>query len=250
MRSRTFWAGIVVIVAAVVAQSIVHLALVLGEHRPGTIIDLDRSNGVPDLASTFALAVAAGGAAALARGHRRGGRWALLTTLLALLTVADLVHDGAHPSSFTGTAIIGVACATAILLGFAGLTAGRRARATLSTALVCLSTSFLIIGLDRADHRFERARGEPIAEYQIVAKEGLELIGWALVAVALWDEALGRRRRGCSRPSTVARTPTLAIVRDVDTAVGTLRGVSESAISGEVGPTLHASRPQIASTLD
>jgi hypothetical protein len=57
-----------------------------------------------------------------------------------------------------------------------------------------LLCSFLVSGLDRYDHRFERERGDPIAEYQIVAKEGLELLGWSLVALALWDEALRRRR--------------------------------------------------------
>jgi hypothetical protein len=60
-------------------------------------------------------------------------------------------------------------------------------------AIGCLAVSFLIIGLDRLDRRFERERGDLIAEYQIVAKEGLELIGWSLVALALWDAALERR---------------------------------------------------------
>jgi hypothetical protein len=66
----------------------------------------------------------------------------------------------------------------------------RRAEAN-RALLLC---SFLVSGLDRYDHRFERERGDPIAEYQIVAKEGLELLGWSLVALALWDEALRRRR--------------------------------------------------------
>jgi hypothetical protein len=56
-----------------------------------------------------------------------------------------------------------------------------------------LAASFFVTGLDRLDHWFERERGDPIAEYQIVAKEGLELLGWSLVALALWDEALRRR---------------------------------------------------------
>jgi hypothetical protein len=198
VRSRIYWTSIVVIIGTVLAQSIVHLAVVLGDHPARTLIDLDRSNGVPDLISTLALALAAGGAAKLAYACSGGSRasWALLTGLLAVLTFADLVHDGAHPSSTVGAAIIGVACFAAILLGLVVLEGGRRAQWTLPIALGFLLASFLVIGLDRVDHRFERARGEPIAEYQIVAKEALELLGWALVAVALWDEALRGRRSG------------------------------------------------------
>jgi hypothetical protein len=61
--------------------------------------------------------------------------------------------------------------------------------------------SFYVNALDQVDaQRFERERGDPIAEYQIVAKEGLELLGWSLVALALWDEAL--RRRGTTSTAT------------------------------------------------
>jgi hypothetical protein len=37
-------------------QSAAHLAVVLGTDRVGTLVDLDHSNGVPDLVSTAALA--------------------------------------------------------------------------------------------------------------------------------------------------------------------------------------------------
>ena len=67
--------------------------------------------------------------------------------------------------------------------------------------MLVLCGSFLVTALDEVDAgRFERERGDPIAEYQIVAKEGLELLGWSLVALALWDEASRRRPRSRREP--------------------------------------------------
>jgi hypothetical protein len=121
------------------------------------------------------------------------------------LTVADLLHDGAHPSSEVGRLVIALVTATAGLLVTVGLEAAGRTRATLAAAGIALACSFLVSGLDRFDIWFERMRGDPVAEYQIVAKEGLELVGWSLVALALWDESLRRRRRArlVARPEAV-----------------------------------------------
>jgi hypothetical protein len=194
IRRGTFAAWLTVIAAVVAAQSIVHLAVVLGANRLGTVVDLDRSNGLPDLVSTVALGSAAAGAAVAALGTEGTSRVvaALLSGSIALLTLADLAHDGAHPSSRVGRLVIAVVVVAALLTTLFAATSAHRARTTLGIAFCVLAGSFLVIGLDRFDHRFERARGEPIAEYQIVAKEGLELLGWSLVALALWDEALRR----------------------------------------------------------
>jgi hypothetical protein len=99
--------------------------------------------------------------------------------------------------------VIALVSATGVLLGLAALEARPRPKATLVVAGVLLVGSFLVNGLDRANQRFERERGDPTAEYQIVAKEGLELLGWSLVALALWDEAF-RRRRSASVPDSPA----------------------------------------------
>lgn len=177
-------------------QSMVHLVVVLGEHDFHSRFDLDLSNGVPDLVSTLSLACAAAGAAAIA-WHRRGrGRIApaCLAVALGVLTLADLLHDGAHPSSHAGRVVIGVVGATAVFLCTVAVEASGRTRSTLAVGAIVLASSFLVSGLDRVDIWFERMRGDPIAEYQIVAKEGLELVGWSLVALALWDEVLRRSR--------------------------------------------------------
>ena len=190
--------------AVAVLQSIVHLEVVLRRGHVGTIVDLDRSNSLPDLVSTVALAAAAARlpfSSARGRGAGSVDRPAVLAGALALLTLADLVHDGPHPASAVGWLVIAVVVATGASARRRRARSGVRARATLAAAgcaarrLVPASTRST-----SSTQRFERERGDPIAEYQIVAKEGLELLGWSLVALALWDEAL-RRRRAPHEPS-------------------------------------------------
>lgn len=216
MRGSVFAVWAFAIAALVAGQSGAHLALVLGADRIGTFVDLDRSNGLPDLVSTVVLAVAASGAAALALGEARAGRrpvpWLVAAMLLAALALADLLHDGAHPYRNSGPLVIWLVLSTVGLLALLATGASRRVRWTLGAALCFLACSFLLIGLDRLDQWFERERGDSVAEYQIVAKEGLELLGWALVALALWDEAL-RRRRAVRAVPTAPASPARAASR-------------------------------------
>jgi hypothetical protein len=177
--------------------------VVLGTGNVGSIVDLDRSNGLPDVVSTASLAASAAAAmllASLETGRRRAVAAALVLSLTGL-TVADAVHDGPHPASTVGWFVIAMVVATGVLLLSVGTTSGFRARVLLGVAGCMLVGSFCVNALDQVDaQRFERERGDPIAEYQIVAKEGLELLGWSLVALALWDEAL--RRRGTTSTAT------------------------------------------------
>ena len=195
MRRSWFAAWICAIVALAIAQSAVHLAFV-DHDSVDSIVDLDRSNGLPDLVSTIALAAAAFGAGVIAHCDRTAMRRVAfaLTAALVALAVADLLHVGAHPATVSGTLVVAASGCTVVLLALVGLASAWRARATLLLAGGLLLCSFLVNGLDRYDQRFERERGDPVAEYEIVAKEGLELLGWSLVALALWDEALRRRR--------------------------------------------------------
>ena len=195
LGSRAFASWATAIVVVVVLQSVVHLVVVLGADDLHSRFDLDRSNGVPDLVSTLALAAATAGAAAIGWAETGARRVlpALLTVVLAGLTFADLAHEGAHPSSRDGALVVGLVVAAALLLGVLAVGSARRARVALVVAAGVLTASFLVSGLDRFDQWFERRRGEPLAEYEIVAKEGLELLGWSLVGLALWDEALRRR---------------------------------------------------------
>jgi hypothetical protein len=184
-------------------QSAIHLALTVGAGRVDSIFDVDRSNGVPDLLSTVVLGLAAAAALKLA-GNRAADRRAptvALALALVLLTVADAVHDGPHPSSTIGWVVIVTVLATVALTAYVAGTASRQTRMTLGVAAAALAASFLVKGLDRLDHWFERERPDPVVEYQIAAKEGLELLGWSLVALALWNQASrprGIRRRAVS----------------------------------------------------
>ena len=196
---------LIVIATLVAAQSVVHLVVVLHLHRVGTLVDLDRSNGLPDIISTVALIFAALGAGAVAHCERGVHRMAagLLTSLLAALMLADAFHDGAHPSSEKGRYVIALVAGTAGLLSFVALAAALRTKVLLAVAVLGLGASFLVTGLDKFDHRFCCGREDPIAEYQIVAKEGLELLGWSLVALATQRTArlpaLLPRERGAPR---------------------------------------------------
>jgi hypothetical protein len=196
LDDRAFLVVAMAILGAAVLQSMVHLVVVLGERDLHSRFDLDRSNGVPDVVSNLVLACATAGAAALAWHQRGRGRIAPACLVVALggLTIADLLHDGAHLSSHTGRLVVGLVAVTGILLAAVAVESAGRTRATLGVAAVVLAGSFLVSGLDHFDIWFERKRGDPVAEYQIVAKEGLELIGWSLVALALWDETVRRRR--------------------------------------------------------
>ena len=201
MRRGALVAWVTAIVAIVALQSIAHLAVVLGSDRIGTFFDLDRSNGLPDLVSTAGLAIAAAGAAAMARRETGSRRLAsgLVAGLIATLALADLLHVGAHPSVRTGLFVIALVVGSVGLLAFIAVEMGVRARVMLAVGVAFLAGSFLIDGLDRLDGWFERERGDAVAELQIVAKEGFELLGWSLVALALWDEAVRlRNSRGDS----------------------------------------------------
>ena len=211
MRGVAFAVWTLGIVGLVLAQSVGHLAMVLGADRIDTFADLDRSNGLPDLVSTLVLASAATAAVKLWRREPapRPGLAVVLAALLGALTLADLLHDGAHPYRNGGPLVVGLVLAAVGLLAVLAIGSSGRVRWTLAVGMCFLACSFLLIGLDRLDHRFERERGDPTAEYQIVAKEGLELLGWSLVALALWDEAL-RRRRGGAAVATGRASPARA----------------------------------------
>jgi hypothetical protein len=187
----TFLACVLAAIAVVALQSIGHLVVVLGTHRVGTLIDLDRSNGLPDILSTVALGAGAAGAMRLGFLERGTVRQAAraLAPVLAVLMLADVLHDGAHTETTHGMVVIGLVCVTGALLLVIAASSTRRVRTTLFLAGGLLVGGFVVSGLDRVDPWFERARGDPIAEYQIVAKEDFEVLGWALVALALWDAA-------------------------------------------------------------
>ena len=75
MRRGVFAACAGAILGVALLQSAVHLAVVLDAGRVGTVVDLDRSNGLPDIVSNAALTAAVGGAFLLARAWRAPHRF-------------------------------------------------------------------------------------------------------------------------------------------------------------------------------
>lgn len=191
MTRHRFAGLIAVLLVALVLQSAAHVWETLSQGRIDTALDLDRSNGLPDLLSTAVIAAAAIGAAIA--GFRIPGSLRILVAALAcvltLVALDDLLHASPDRTSASGV-VVGVTAALGLVL-LAGLAAtddvGRRARATVALGLVALATSLAVGFLPEIDEWFERARGDPIIEWETVVKQGLELAGWWLVAVALWD---------------------------------------------------------------
>lgn len=193
---RTFRVAAFGILVLVVAQTIMDLVVTVGAGRHRGAFDLERSNSVPDLVSNLALAAAAAGALAVTLREERGARRTLMgsvSVLLVLLTIADFAHDGAHATSPGGLLVVGLAAAAVLLLAFCTSWFAARPRTTFVVAACVLAASLLSSGL-RTMPAFNGRRSNPLKEFRIVTKEGLELAGWSLVALALWDEALARRQ--------------------------------------------------------
>ena len=193
--SRTrFRLCLALVALLVLAQSIAHL---LATERFGTldsIVDLDRSNGAPDLLSTAAIIAAAAGAAWLACRARAWRRLTagLLGACLAAIAVEDLLQASAGMSTPGGLAVtMSATAATAMLVAVVG-PAEARTTLALVAGLGALAASLVVGQLPELEQRFERARGDGLIEVQIVAKQGLELAGWCLVAIVVWDIALAQ----------------------------------------------------------
>jgi hypothetical protein len=206
MPRGVFAAWIGVTLGLVLLQSVVHLTVVLRLHRTGTMVDLDRSNGIPDVVSLLALGAAASGAMVAARcevGSRRAAI-SILAGLLASVTIADLAHTGPHPSSNLGWLVIAASISAVLVLVCIAARFGSAGQAMIAAGVIALAASFVVHGLSKlSPERFAQERPDAVNEYQIATKEGLELLGWSLVALALWDEALARR--DAIRPSATGR---------------------------------------------
>jgi hypothetical protein len=187
-----FCAGLVATALAVLVQSAAHLAATLPFDDIGSIVDLDRSNSIPDVLSTVVIATAAAGAIVLAA--RRNGVQRAVAALLAaatgLVAAEDALHRDVGDSSPTELLVLASAALTAVLIAAIGSRESNRVRAALLVGLVLLVGDVVVGHLDQVIPWLERDRGERIAELVIVAKQGLELAGWALIALGIWDAAL------------------------------------------------------------
>ena len=195
--------------AVVAAQSVAHLVVTLGAHidfgRSASVFDLERSNGVPDIVSTAVIVAAAVGATVLAV-HARHARLQATFLAAALLVVAtdDALHDGYGGAGSDRLVVLGALLAAVTLTTWIALRTGGVAR-------TCLLVGLVLLVLDvKAPFAYDQlmnivgqpwiVRGDVLYELGVVLDEGMELMGWVLVAVGLWDAALAGTHRSLGRP--------------------------------------------------
>ena len=201
-------AGLVLLVA----QSVADLVVSLGFHSYHSLVDLDRNNGIPDIVSTVAILCAALGAGMLSLRAARGrSRLAILAGVLTLIALADAVQAGVDRSTLSGDLVLVTIAVAALLLLATSFEMPRSAKVSTLVGLGFLAvavaggltydTSLAQIGLA------DLSRGDVTYELGIVAKQGLELAGWTLIAVGLWVAAAAAERRRTERTGARFQTP-------------------------------------------
>ncbi len=186
----------------VAAQSVAHLVVTLGANldfdQSDSVFDLERSNGIPDIVSTAVIVAAAVGAIVLA-GHARHVRLLAAGVAAALLVVAmdDTLHDGYEGAGSYRPVVIGALLATVTLTTCVALRAHGVARTCLLVGLALLvfdvKAPFAYDQLMNTVGQPWVVRGDFLYELGVVLDEGMELMGWVLVAVGLWEVALATR---------------------------------------------------------
>jgi hypothetical protein len=194
MSRGSFNAWIALTAMVVFLQSAVHLLATGPFGEIDSIVDLDHSNGIPDVVSTAVIAAAGIGAGLLAGRTRRWQRLtaSLLAVCLVVLAIDDVVGVDRDFRTFATLGISGLAIVAVAAFAAADVPIGVRPAVTLMAGLAALVATLVVGQLPELEQWFERARGDQIIELQIVAKQGLELLGWALVALGLFDRAVAR----------------------------------------------------------
>jgi hypothetical protein len=190
----------------IVVQSLAHLVATVrlgacdatGFSECPSVFDLDHNNGIWDLVSTAVIAASALGAAALGVRRRPRDVAALaLAAVLFLLTVDDTLHLGDNARNVYGAIVLGTTlCAATLTIRVAvGVPGSTRWFLLLGIALLALDVKapFLYDQLMNVVGQPALARGDLLYEIGIVLDEAIELAGWTLLAVGLWDAALAAR---------------------------------------------------------
>ena len=201
MSRGAFQGALATIALLVIVQSAAHLIAVGPFGSSTSVVDLDRSGAIPDLVSTAVIAIAAGSAGVLAL--RAGGRVRLTAALLVPCLVLTGVDDviGVDRDVAAAATLVGTGAALALTaVAVAASSVEPRPALALAVGLAALVATLLIGQLPWLEPWFDRARGDAVMELQIVLKQGLELVGWSLVALGAWDAARSAQRsRGAVR---------------------------------------------------
>jgi len=187
-------AALLVGVGLVLAQSAAHLIAALGFGSYHSVVDLDRSNGIPDIVSTLIIGGTAVAAFILSsRDPTLRVAAAGLGIALLIIAIDDALHTDDVESSY-GIVVIATIVAAALLTIRVALRAPVTGRILLLTGVALLA---LDVKMPFAYDQLMNAVGQPwvhrgdlLYELGIVLDEGLELTAWILMAVGLWDTAL------------------------------------------------------------
>jgi hypothetical protein len=208
MSRASFNLWLVATAILLLAQSIAHILAAGPFGTVGSIVDLDRSNGIPDIVSTGAIAIAGIGAVALAWRSRRRERLsaAAVVACLGVIAVDDVVGVDKDAKAVAALAVTGVAIVAAAALAARDGRSGRRSAVMLTAGLAALVATLVVGQLPEIEQWFDRERGDPVFELQIIAKQDLELAGWALIALGLWNRALAATENRPGSPAPGRRT--------------------------------------------
>lgn len=190
--------GLTACVAVLAAQSAADLVAVLGFHSYNSLVDLDRSNAVPDLVSIAIILSAAVGSAMLAT-RRRAVRQTTgaLAVMIALVAIEDVAHLSDDASTIHGRVVIAtIVCAALLVIAVALRTSG--------TPRICMLLGIALLAIDvKIPFAYDQLmnvtgnpwvqRGDFLYELGVVLDEGIETTAWALLSVGLWVAALEAR---------------------------------------------------------
>jgi hypothetical protein len=145
------------------------------------------------------------------RAARGRSRLAILAGVLTLIALADAVQAGVDRSTLSGDLVLVTIAVAALLLLATSFEMPRSAKVSTLVGLGFLAvavaggftydTSLAQIGLA------DLSRGDVTYELGIVAKQGLELAGWTLIAVGLWVTAAAAEQRRTARTGTRFQAP-------------------------------------------
>lgn len=195
--------GLAASLAALVTQSAAALVASLEFQSFNSPIDLDRNNGIPDVLSTALIVAAALGASALAATKLRG-RWlpAALAVVLFIVALDDVLQAEVE-RGLRGMLVVATLATATLLIVALARHAPRRAALGLLIGLCLLVAA--VKGAYAYDQflnelgRGDQERGDLDYELGIVLKQGLELLGWSLVAIGVWAMAFAGRIESRSR---------------------------------------------------
>jgi len=198
---------------AIVAQSVAHLIATVefgvcdasGFGPCSSVFDLDHNNGISDVVSSFVIAMAGIGAVVLgARRRPREVTAFVLAALLLLISFDDTLHLEDTVRNAYGLFVLGTIVVTAVLMIRLAASVSPEARRLMLFGVVILALDtrfpFFYDQVMNVVGQPHLVRGDLLYELGVVLDEAMELAGWVLLTVGIWDTALSIRPAAAVAP--------------------------------------------------